>query len=81
MKTLKRIFASTILILAICVPLYAGDVNLPAGPTPPPATCNDCDEKSSGETQTPPSDATSSAETKGLNLFAVDLLFVAFSYF
>ena len=83
MKTLKKIFASTLLILAISVPLYAGDVNLPAysGPSgsspPPPATCSNC------EIQVQTSDATSSAETTRLETpeFAVDLLLALLSLF
>ena len=85
MKTLKRIFASTLLILAICVPLYAGDVNLPAytGPSssPPPATCSNCD--SSDESQVQTSDASSSSEITSpeTSEFAVDLLLALLSLF
>lgn len=83
MKTLKRIFASTLLILAICVPLYAGEVNMPAAPCSGSGSGSDCKAKSSDETLTPPSDATPSAETTSpeTSEFAVDLLLALLSLF
>jgi hypothetical protein len=81
MKTLKKFFASTILILAICVPFYAGDIHVPANTAPPPtpATCSNCEP--SYEVQT--SDASSSAGSENLQTseFAVDLLLALLSFF
>ena len=86
MKTLKRIFASTLLILAISVPLFAGDIHVPAytcpsgsdcgSSNPPPARCGNCDQIES-------SDAMSSTETTSLETpeFAVDLLLALLSLF
>ena len=79
MKTLKTIFASTILCLAIGVQAYAGDVNTPAGPAPPPATCSDCETSVS---QIEPSDTTLSPETATFDTseFAVELMMALLSF-
>ena len=83
MNSLKQILAAILLTLTIGIPALAssGDVSTPTFKDPPPATCSNCD--SSYEIQVQSSDATSSAETKGLETpeFAVDLLLALLSLF
>ena len=62
MKTLQQLLATMLLVLAIGLPIYAGDVSVPVGapappPPPPPSSPNSVTIVISDPTDTPMVDA------------------------